>query len=185
MPIGGSVPKGGTVIVRSYSQRLGFRFSAQNPLCHNFFFFFFSPSLYATSYTTKPQLLLVALYPACSLVPFNNNNNNFDFWHWLRRLECGKCITWPELEVVHLLELRRVCGCAFSAFASSHHHLDMNFCYIFLLLLVVLSAYSESPQYGKPPDPLDLTAVKIDSFHIWRHHMTNHDFSWHLDCKAI
>ena len=37
----------------------------------------------------------------------------------------------------------------------------MNFCYIFLLLLVVLSAYSESPQYGKPPDPLDLTAVTI------------------------
>jgi hypothetical protein len=59
------------------------------------------------------------------------------------------------------LELRRVCGCAFSASASSHHHLDMNFCYIFLLLLVVLSAYSESPQYGKPPDPLDLTAVTV------------------------
>jgi len=37
----------------------------------------------------------------------------------------------------------------------------MNFCYIFLLLLVVLSAYSESPQYGKPPDPLDLTAVTV------------------------
>src|SRR5258705_350577 len=54
-----------------------------------------------------------------------------------------------------------VCGCAFSAFASSHHHLDMNFCYIFLLLLVVLSAYSESPQYGKPPDPLDLTTVTV------------------------
>jgi hypothetical protein len=59
------------------------------------------------------------------------------------------------------LELRRVCGCAFSALASSHHHLDMNFCYIFLLLLVVLSAYSESPQYGKPLDPLDLTAVTV------------------------
>jgi len=35
--------------------------------------------------------------------------------------------------------------------------LDMNFYYIFLLLLVVLSAYSERPQYGKPPDPLDPT----------------------------
>src|SRR5258705_400954 len=54
-----------------------------------------------------------------------------------------------------------VCGCDFSNFASSHHHLDMNFFYIFLLLLVVLSAYSESPQYGKPPDPLDLTTVPV------------------------
>ena len=41
---------------------------------------------------------------------------------------------------------------------SSHHHLDMNFYYIFLLLLVVLSVYSESPD---PPDPLDLTVVAI------------------------
>jgi hypothetical protein len=40
--------------------------------------------------------------------------------------------------------------------ASSHHHFDMNFYYIFLLLLGVLPAYSESPQYGKPPDSLDL-----------------------------
>ena len=40
---------------------------------------------------------------------------------------------------------------------SSHHHLDMNFYYIFLLL-VVLSVYSESPD---PPDPLDLTVVAV------------------------
>ena len=26
---------------------------------------------------------------------------------------------------------------------------------------MVLSAYSESPQYGKPPDPFDLTAVAV------------------------
>src|SRR6267154_856502 len=44
---------------------------------------------------------------------------------------------------------------------SSHHHLDMNFYYIFLLLLVVLSAYSESPQQGEPPDPLDLPVVAV------------------------
>jgi len=37
----------------------------------------------------------------------------------------------------------------------------MNFYYIFLLLLVVLSAYSESPQQGEPPDPLDLTVVAV------------------------
>jgi hypothetical protein len=43
--------------------------------------------------------------------------------------------------------------------ASSHHHLDMNFYCIFLLLLVVLSAYSESPQYGKPLDPLSTAAT--------------------------
>ena len=49
----------------------------------------------------------------------------------------------------------------FFRLASSHHHLDMNFYYIFLLLLVVLSAYSESPQYGKPPDPFDSTAVAV------------------------
>src|SRR6202047_4278251 len=42
-----------------------------------------------------------------------------------------------------------------------HHHPDMNFNYIILLLLVVLSLYSESPQYGKPPDPLDSTAVTV------------------------
>src|SRR5882762_2948169 len=37
----------------------------------------------------------------------------------------------------------------------------MNFYYIFLLFLVVLSAYSESPQQGEPPDPLDLTVVAV------------------------
>ena len=35
----------------------------------------------------------------------------------------------------------------------------MNFYYIFLLLLVVLSAYFESPQQGEPP--LDLTVVAV------------------------
>src|ERR1700729_4366083 len=42
-----------------------------------------------------------------------------------------------------------------------HHHPDMNFYYIFLLLLVVFSAYSESPQHGKPPDTLDSTVVTV------------------------
>jgi hypothetical protein len=37
----------------------------------------------------------------------------------------------------------------------------MNFFYTFLLLLVVLSAYSESPQHGKPPDSLDLTVAAV------------------------
>ena len=36
----------------------------------------------------------------------------------------------------------------------------MNFYYIFLLLLVVLSAYSESSQ-GEPPDPLDCTLAAV------------------------
>jgi hypothetical protein len=45
--------------------------------------------------------------------------------------------------------------------ASSHHHPPMNIYYSFLLLLVVLSAYSEGPQYPKPPDPLDSTLVTI------------------------
>src|ERR1700691_4401864 len=35
--------------------------------------------------------------------------------------------------------------------ASAHHFLYMNYNCIFLLLLVVLSAYSESPQYANPP----------------------------------
>src|SRR6267154_917223 len=35
----------------------------------------------------------------------------------------------------------------------------MNFYYSFLLLLVVLSVYSEGPQYAKPPDPLDSSLV--------------------------
>src|ERR1700732_3286910 len=37
----------------------------------------------------------------------------------------------------------------------------MNFYYIFLLLLLVLSAYSESPQQDEPPDLLDLTAATV------------------------
>jgi hypothetical protein len=37
----------------------------------------------------------------------------------------------------------------------------MNFYYIFLLLLVVLSAYSESPQQGEPPDSLDSPSVAV------------------------
>src|ERR1700736_4867958 len=44
---------------------------------------------------------------------------------------------------------------------ASSHHIDMNFCYTFLSLLVVLSAYSESPQHGKPPDSLDLTVAAV------------------------
>ena len=58
---------------------------------------------------------------------------------------------------VHYLELHHVCGCAVSAL-HPHHHPDMNFYYISLLLLVVLSVYSESPD---PPDPLDLTVVAV------------------------
>src|SRR6266481_3889291 len=37
--------------------------------------------------------------------------------------------------------------------ASSHHHPLMNFYHISLLLLVVLSAYSEGPQHAKSPEP--------------------------------
>jgi hypothetical protein len=37
----------------------------------------------------------------------------------------------------------------------------MNFYYSFLLLLVVLSAYSEGPKYAKPSDPLDSTLVTV------------------------
>src|ERR1700734_3456882 len=37
----------------------------------------------------------------------------------------------------------------------------MNFNYSFLLLLVVLSAYSEGPQYVKPPDSVDSTLVTV------------------------
>jgi hypothetical protein len=38
----------------------------------------------------------------------------------------------------------------------------MNYHYIFLLLLVVLSAYSESPQYAKPP-PIGITVYPNSS----------------------
>src|SRR3984893_5418593 len=44
---------------------------------------------------------------------------------------------------------------------ASSHHTDMNFCYTFLSLLVVLSAYSESPQHGQPPDSLDLSVAAV------------------------
>jgi len=36
--------------------------------------------------------------------------------------------------------------------APSHHHLPMNLCYSFLLLLLVLSGFSESLQHAKPHD---------------------------------
>jgi len=54
-----------------------------------------------------------------------------------------------------------VCGCAFFCLASSHHHLDMIFYHISLLLLVVLSAYSESPQHAKPPDSPNSIGVTV------------------------
>jgi hypothetical protein len=56
------------------------------------------------------------------------------------------------------LKLRPASG---SALSSSHHHPDMNFYNIFLLLLVVLSAFFENPQHGKPPDSLDFALVAI------------------------
>ena len=37
----------------------------------------------------------------------------------------------------------------------------MNFYHIFLLLLVILSAYSESPQHGKPSDSFDSTVATV------------------------
>src|ERR1700685_4069800 len=58
-------------------------------------------------------------------------------------------MTQPK--VVHLLTPMCVPQKKF-LFASNHHHPFMNFLYSFLLLLVVLSAYSESPQHAKPPD---------------------------------
>src|ERR1700729_1713407 len=48
-------------------------------------------------------------------------------------------------------------------FTPNHHHPSMNFLYSFLLLLVVLSAYSESPQHAKPPDFSDPIAVTVCS----------------------
>jgi hypothetical protein len=36
---------------------------------------------------------------------------------------------------------------------TSHRHSVMNYHYILLLLLVVLSVYSESPQHANLPDP--------------------------------
>src|SRR6202451_881130 len=58
-------------------------------------------------------------------------------------------MTQPK--VVHLLTPMCVPQKKF-LFASNHHHPFMNFLYSCLLLLVVLSAYSESPQHAKPPD---------------------------------
>src|ERR1700722_13192642 len=43
----------------------------------------------------------------------------------------------------------------------SSHHINMNLCYIFLLLLVILSAYSESPQYCKHSDSFDLPLAAV------------------------
>ena len=54
----------------------------------------------------------------------------------------------------------RTCGCAFSLCIYPSSSI-MTFYYTFLLLLVVLSAYSEGPQYGKPPDSFDLTVATV------------------------
>ena len=40
-----------------------------------------------------------------------------------------------------------------------------------------------NPKWHVPHD--SCPKCKVDSFHIWWCHMTNHDFSWLLDCKAI
>ena len=47
--------------------------------------------------------------------------------------------------------------------ASAHHLPSMNHSYIFLLLLVVLSAHFESPQYAKPPT-IEVTVYPNSSF---------------------
>ena len=39
--------------------------------------------------------------------------------------------------------------------------ISMTFYYTFLLLLVVLLAYSEGPKYGEPPDSFDLTVATV------------------------
>jgi hypothetical protein len=59
----------------------------------------------------------------------------------------------PDLEVVkHVPQFSFL-------LAPSHHHPFMNYHYIFLLLLVELSSYSESPQHTNPPDspPIGVT----------------------------
>src|ERR1700691_1494417 len=43
------------------------------------------------------------------------------------------------------------------------HHLPMNLCYSFLLLLLVLSGFSESLQHAKPPDLLHTGVTVCDS----------------------
>ena len=45
--------------------------------------------------------------------------------------------------------------------ASSHYHPLMNLYHISLLILVVLSAYSESPQHAQPPDSTDPIGVTV------------------------
>src|SRR6202050_1960729 len=45
--------------------------------------------------------------------------------------------------------------------ASSLHHPSMNYHYIFLLLLVVLSTYSGGPQHAKAPDLLVSTMATV------------------------
>src|ERR1700683_808820 len=49
----------------------------------------------------------------------------------------------------------------FFLLASSHHHPSMHFHYSFLLLLVVLSVYSESLQHAKAPDSFNSTVVTV------------------------
>jgi hypothetical protein len=64
------------------------------------------------------------------------------------------------MDFVHHLEFCCACGCLVSAL-DVHHHPDIDFDYIFLLLLVALSVYSESPQQGNPPDSLDSTLAAV------------------------
>ena len=47
--------------------------------------------------------------------------------------------------------------------APTLHHLPMNLCYSFLLLLLVLSGFSESLKHAKPPDLLHTGVTVCDS----------------------
>src|ERR1700685_1716865 len=67
----------------------------------------------------------------------------------------------PAHSFVHHLELWQMCGCAFFRLASSYYHPDMIFYHISFLLLVVVSAYSESPQHAKPPDSPNSIGVTV------------------------
>jgi hypothetical protein len=72
----------------------------------------------------------------------------------MTEVETGSCSLFETPKLVLVLSF---------LLASSHEHSLMNFYHISLLLLVVLSAYSGSPQHAKPPDSPNLTRVMNNS----------------------
>jgi hypothetical protein len=92
----------------------------------------------------------VCLYSNKAIKIIFGLRKKFEAQHHMTKVEPGSCSLFETPKCMPVLSF---------LLASSHYHPPMNFYHISLLLLVVLSAYSESPQHAKPPDSPDPIGV--------------------------